>query len=263
MTALKKQDKEILKSKYINRELSWLKFNDRVLLEAQNIENPLYERIKFLSIAGSNLDEFFMVRVAGLYSQIKQEVDSLSSDGLTPDEQMSEVILETNNLLNKQNKIYRDLILQLKKANISIVKPENLSKSDQKRLFKIFNEEIYPLLTPSAIDPAHPFPFIANQGRALVMRLNKKNKKRTLNAIIVIPKALSRFIEIDGNKSFKKFLIIDDVISFFASEIFPDHDLDKKMLFRVIRDSDVEIQEEAEDLVRSFELALKRRIGNK
>ena len=161
--------------------------------------------------------------------------------------------------LNKQNKIYRDLILQLKKANISIVKPENLSKSDQKRLFKIFNEEIYPLLTPSAIDPAHPFPFIANQGRALVMRLNKKNKKRVLNAIIVIPKALSRFIEIDGNKSFKKFLIIDDVISFFASEIFPDHDLDKKMIFRVIRDSDVEIQEEAEDLVRSFELALKRR----
>ena len=138
MTALKKQHKEELKSKYINRELSWLKFNDRVLLEAQNIENPLYERIKFLSIAGSNLDEFFMVRVAGLYSQIKQDVDSLSSDGLTPDEQMSEVILETNNLLNKQNKIYRDLILQLKKANISIVKPENLSKSDQKRLFKIF-----------------------------------------------------------------------------------------------------------------------------
>ena len=120
MTALKKQDKETLKSKYINRELSWLKFNDRVLLEAQNFENPLYERIKFLSIAGSNLDEFFMVRVAGLYSQIKQDVDSLSSDGLTPDEQMSEVILETNNLLNKQNKIFRDLILQLKKANISI-----------------------------------------------------------------------------------------------------------------------------------------------
>ena len=224
MTALKKQDKETLKSKYINRELSWLKFNDRVLLEAQNIENPLYERIKFLSIAGSNLDEFFMVRVAGLYSQIKQDVDSLSSDGLTPDEQMSEVILETNNLLTKQNKIFRDLILQLKKANISIVKPENLSKTEQKRLFKIFNEEIYPLLTPSAIDPAHPFPFIANQGRALVMRLNKKNKKRVLNAIIVIPKALSRFIEIDGNKSFKKFLIIDDVISFFASERFPDPD---------------------------------------
>ena len=120
MTALKKQDKETLKSKYINRELSWLKFNDRVLLEAQNIENPLYERIKFLSIAGSNLDEFFMVRVAGLYSQIKQEVDSLSSDGLTPDEQMSEVILETNNLLNKQNKIYRDFRFYLHYTNKKI-----------------------------------------------------------------------------------------------------------------------------------------------
>ena len=259
MTALKKQLKEELKSKYINRELSWLKFNERVLLEAQDIDNPLYERVKFLSIAGSNLDEFFMVRVAGLYSQIKQDVDSLSSDGLTPDEQMAEVIVETKNLLNKQNKIYTDLISRLKKNNISLIKPENLKKSDQKKLLQTFNEEIYPLLTPSAIDPAHPFPFIANQGRALVMKLKKKNKKRVLNSIIVIPKALPRFIEIEKGKNFMKYVIIDDVISFFASEIFPDHNLEKKMMFRVIRDSDVEIQEEAEDLVRSFELALKRR----
>lgn len=174
MTALKKQHKEELKSKYINRELSWLKFNDRVLLEAQNIENPLYERVKFLSIAGSNLDEFFMVRVAGLYSQIKQEVDSLSSDGLTPDEQMDEVVLETKNLLKKQNKIFTQLIMELKKNNISLVKPVNLNAKDKKKLLEIFNEEIYPLLTPSAIDPAHPFPFIINQGRALVMKLRKK-----------------------------------------------------------------------------------------
>ena len=145
MTALKKQLKEELKSKYINRELSWLKFNERVLLEAQDLDNPLYERVKFLSIAGSNLDEFFMVRVAGLYSQIKQDVDSLSSDGLTPDEQMAEVIVETKNLLNKQNKIYTDLISRLKKTNISLIKPTNLNKSDQKKLLQIFNEEIYPL----------------------------------------------------------------------------------------------------------------------
>ncbi len=259
MTALKKQHKEELKSKYINRELSWLKFNDRVLLEAQNIENPLYERVKFLSIAGSNLDEFFMVRVAGLYSQIKQEVDSLSSDGLTPEEQMDEVVLETKNLLKKQNKIFIQLIMELKKNNINLVKPVNLNTKDKKKLLEIFKEEIYPLLTPSAIDPAHPFPFIINQGRAIVMKLRKKNKKRILNSIIVIPKALSRFIEIESSKNHKKFVILDDVISFFANEIFPDHDLEKKMIFRVIRDSDVEIQEEAEDLVRSFELALKRR----
>ena len=194
MTALKKQHKEELKSKYINRELSWLKFNDRVLLEAQNIENPLYERVKFLSIAGSNLDEFFMVRVAGLYSQIKQEVDSLSSDGLTPEEQMDEVVLETKNLLKKQNKIFIQLIMELKKNNINLVKPVNLNTKDKKKLLEIFKEEIYPLLTPSAIDPAHPFPFIINQGRALVMRLRKKNKKRILNSIIVIPKALSRSV---------------------------------------------------------------------
>ena len=163
MTAIKKQHKEELKSKYINRELSWLKFNDRVLLEAQNAENPLYERVKFLSIAGSNLDEFFMVRVAGLFSQIKQEVDSLSSDGLNPEEQMNEVVSETKKLLKKQNKIYKELLSQLKKTNIILVKPESLSKSEKKKIFKIFYEEIYPLLTPSAIDPAHPFPFIINQ----------------------------------------------------------------------------------------------------
>ena len=138
MTALKKQQKEELKNKYINRELSWLKFNDRVLFEAQNIENPLYERVKFLSIAGSNLDEFFMVRVAGLYSQIKQEVDSLSSDGLTPDEQMEEVISETKKLLIKQNKIYIQLIAELKKNNISLVKPVNLDTKDKKKLLEIF-----------------------------------------------------------------------------------------------------------------------------
>ena len=132
MTALKKQQKEELKNKYINRELSWLKFNDRVLFEAQNLENPLYERVKFLSIAGSNLDEFFMVRVAGLYSQIKQEVDSLSSDGLTPDEQMEEVISETKKLLIKQNRIYIQLIAELKKNNISLVKPVNLNTKDKK-----------------------------------------------------------------------------------------------------------------------------------
>ena len=137
MTALKKQHKEELKPKYLNRELSWLKFNDRVLLEAQNIENPLYERVKFLSIAGSNLDEFFMVRVAGLYSQIKQEVDSLSSDGLTPDEQMDEVVLETKNLLKKQNKIFTQLIMGLKKNNISVVKPVNLNTKDKKKLLEL------------------------------------------------------------------------------------------------------------------------------
>ena len=142
MTALKKQHKEELKSKYLNRELSWLKFNDRVLLEAQNTENPLYERVKFLSIAGSNLDEFFMVRVAGLYSQIKQEVDSLSSDGLTPDEQMEEVVLETKNLLKKQNKIFTQLIMELKKKNISLVKPVNLNIKNKKKIIKIFKEKI-------------------------------------------------------------------------------------------------------------------------
>ena len=139
MSALKRQYKDDLKSRYINRELSWLKFNDRVLLEAKNVDNPLYERVKFLSIAGSNLDEFFMVRVAGLHSQIKQDVDSLSSDGLTPDEQMDQVVKETKNLLKKQNNIFKELILQLKKTNINLVKPQSLNNSEKKKLLEIFN----------------------------------------------------------------------------------------------------------------------------
>ena len=245
--------------RFINREISWLKFNDRVLSEANNKNNPLYERVKFLSIAGNNLDEFFMVRVAGLHSQIKQEVDSLSSDGLTPSEQMNAVIDKTKELFKKQNTIFNSLINSLSKNNIILTKPEKLNSSEKKQLLKIFQDEIYPLLTPSAIDPAHPFPFINNKDRAIVLNLIKKNKNQSLNSIILIPKALQRFIEIKNKKKQKKFLIIDDVISFFASEIFPDHRLIDKMIFRIIRDSDVEIQEESEDLVRSFEIALKQR----
>jgi len=259
MNKLKIENIKDRTNRFINREISWLKFNERVLLEANNLSNPLYERVKFLSIAGNNLDEFFMVRVAGLHSQIKQEVDSLSSDGLTPFEQMKAVIDKTNDLLKKQNKTFNDLISSLSKNNIKLTKPEKLNSKEKKQLLNIFSEEIYPLLTPSAIDPAHPFPFINNKDRAIVLNLKKKNKNKNLNSIILIPKALQRFIEIRKNKKKKKFLIIDDVISFFASEIFPDHKLVDKMIFRIIRDSDVEIQEESEDLVRSFEIALKQR----
>jgi len=245
--------------RFINREISWLKFNERVLLEANNKDIPIFERVKFLSIAGSNLDEFFMVRVAGLHSQIKQDVESLSSDGLTPNEQMDGVIKKTKELLDLQNKIYNNLINILEKKNISLSKPHLLNKEEKKQLQKIFLDEIYPLLTPSAIDPAHPFPFIGNRERAIVLHLKKKNKNKTLNSIIVIPKSLQRFIRIKNPKKIHKYIIIDDVIDFFISDIFPDHISTGKMIFRITRDSDVEFQEESEDLVHSFELALKKR----
>ena len=195
-------------NRFINREISWLKFNDRVLSEANNKNNPLYERVKFLSIAGNNLDEFFMVRVAGLHSQIKQEVDSLSSDGLTPSEQMNAVIDKTKELFKKQNTIFNSLINSLSKNNIILTKPEKLNSSEKKQLLKIFQDEIYPLLTPSAIDPAHPFPFINNKDRAIVLNLIKKNKNQSLNSIILIPKALQRFIEIKNKKKQKKFPLL-------------------------------------------------------
>jgi len=245
--------------RFINREISWLKFNERVLSEANNKDIPLFERVKFLSIAGSNLDEFFMVRVAGLHSQIKQDVESLSSDGLTPKEQMKGVIKKTKELLYLQNKIYKNLIHLLEKNKITLSKPNLLNKDEKKQLHKIFLEEIYPLLTPSAIDPAHPFPFIGNKERSIVLNLQKKNKNKTLNSIIVIPKALQRFIKVGSSKKAQKYIVIDDVINFFISDIFPDHIPTDKMIFRITRDSDVEIQEESEDLVQSFELALKKR----
>lgn len=245
--------------RFINREISWLKFNERVLSEANNKDIPLFERVKFLSIAGSNLDEFFMVRVAGLHSQIKQDVESLSSDGLTPKEQMKGVIKKTKELLDLQNKIYKNLIHLLEKNKITLSKPDLLNKDEKKQLHKIFLEEIYPLLTPSAIDPAHPFPFIGNKERSIVLNLQKKNKNKTLNSIIVIPKALQRFIKVGSSKKAQKYIVIDDVINFFISDIFPDHIPTGKMIFRITRDSDVEIQEESEDLVQSFELALKKR----
>ena len=249
--------------RFINREISWLKFNERVLLEANNKDIPIFERVKFLSIAGSNLDEFFMVRVAGLHSQIKQDVESLSSDGLTPNEQMDGVIKKTKELLDLQNKIYNNLINILEKKNISLSKPHLLNKEEKKQLQKIFLDEIYPLLTPSAIDPAHPFPFIGNRERAIVLHLKKKNKNKTLNSIIVIPKSLQRFIRIKNPKKIHKYIIIDDVIDFFISDIFPDHIPTGKMIFRITRDSDVEFQEESEDLVHSFELSLKKTIDSK
>ncbi len=263
MNNLNKQKLTENENRFINRELSWLKFNERVLSEANNLENPLYERVKFLSIAGSNLDEFFMVRVAGLHSQIKQKVASLSSDGLSPEEQMRSVILKTKDLLQTQNEVFSKLIKELKINNIEYTVPEKLNPQEKKRLLKIFNENIFPLLTPSAIDPAHPFPFVFNQGIALILNLTKRNSKKKLNSIILVPPSLPRFVEISISDNLKKFLVIDEVISFFSPEIFPDYLLESKMIFRVIRDSDVEIQDESDDLVRSFEIALKkRRIGD-
>ena len=263
MSNVPKTNNELIENQLINRELSWLQFNDRVLEEARDRTNPLFERVKFLSIAGTNLDEFFMVRVAGLFNQIKDGYDELSADGLSSEQQLDRVVLKTKDLLKKQNEAFNHLKKELSKEKIFLRKISDLDEKNINYFLEYFQETVYPIITPTAIDPSHPFPFIPNKGRAILMELKKRDKKRNLNIIIVVPRALPKFIMVPNTGKTEEFITIDDLISYFAKEIFPDHDVESSLQFRVIRDSDIEIDDEAEDLVRYFERAIKkRRRGN-
>jgi polyphosphate kinase len=253
------QRKEKKINKYINREISWLKFNLRVLAEASNLKNPILERLKFLSIAANNLDEFFMVRVAGIYNQIKDKVSFLSHDGLTSEKQLERIIIKTKKLLSTSNEAWSKLKIDLSKEGILFASYRDLNKSEKARLNKIFRENIYPILTPLIIDPAHPFPFIPNKGHFLVMLLNKRNKSKKFFATILIPQNIERFINISNRVDVKKYLSIEHVISNYVNYLFPGYHLNKYTSVRIIRDSDIEFEEEAEDLIMYLEKALKKR----
>ena len=247
--------------RYINREISWLKFNLRVLSEAGNKNIPLLERVRFLSIAANNLDEFFMVRVAGIFNQIKERVDVVSTDGLNPEQQLDKITDTTKFLLKKSNDVWANLKVNLNKEGIFFVRYNELNSSEKIRLGKYFREYIYPVLTPLIIDPAHPFPFIPNQGLFVVMSLNKKkkNKSKKKFSLILIPKKIERFVNISNKEGIKKYISVEHIISSYANILFPDYKIVKSTSARVIRDSDFEIQEEAEDLVLYLEQALKKR----
>jgi len=253
------QRKEKKLNKYINREISWLKFNLRVLAEASNLKNPTLERLKFLSIAANNLDEFFMVRVAGIYTQIKDKVSFLSHDGLTSEQQLKNIIIDTKKLLSNSNEAWSKLKIDLDKSGILFVSYRDLNKSEKVRLNKIFRENIYPVLTPLVIDPSHPFPFIPNKGHFLVMLLNKRNKSKKFYATILIPQNIDRFINISNRADVKKYLSIEHIISNYVNYLFPGYRLNKYTSVRIIRDSDIEFEEEAEDLILYLEKALKKR----
>ncbi len=253
------QRKEKKLNKYINREISWLKFNLRVLAEASNLKNPTLERLKFLSIAANNLDEFFMVRVAGIYTQIKDKVSFLSHDGLTSEQQLKNIIIDTKKLLSNSNEAWSKLKIDLDKSGILFVSYRDLNKSEKVRLNKIFRENIYPVLTPLIIDPSHPFPFIPNKGHFLVMLLNKRNKSKKFYATILIPQNIDRFINISNRADVKKYLSIEHIISNYVNYLFPGYRLNKYTSVRIIRDSDIEFEEEAEDLILYLEKALKKR----
>jgi len=243
--------------RFINRELSWLAFNERVLAEADNARHPLFERLRFLSISASNLDEFYMVRVAGLKGQVLAGVKTPSQDGLTPAQQLEAINKRALQLMTHQQAIWRTLREALQAAGVAVLQPGELEEADMPWLEERFMAEIFPILTPLAVDPAHPFPFIANRGFGLALQLARPADGKSMEAILPIPASLARFVRVPGDGI--RFLPIEHLIGLFLDRLFPGFRVKGQGSFRVLRDSEVEIEEEAEDLVRLFESALKRR----
>jgi len=245
------------RDRYINRELSWLAFNLRVMEEANNSRYPLLERLRFLSISANNLDEFFMVRVAGLHGQVAAGVEEMSQDGLSPAQQLALIDEAAGQLMARQQACWRSLSTALEAAGISVLEPVALSDEDRQWLEDYFLSHVFPVLTPLAIDPAHPFPFIPNLGFAMVMQMRRIRDGRSLNALLPLPSQVGRFVRLPGERI--RFLSLENLVTLFMNKLFPGYESIGRGLFRVTRDSDMEIEEEAEDLVRLFESALKRR----
>ena len=246
-------------NRFVNRELSWLAFNRRVLEEAQNKAHPLLERIRFLSISASNLDEFYMVRVAGLKGMVSAGIATPSADGLTPAQQLAKVEQVAGQLIADQQTIWVGLKAELRAAGIQVLEPGELTATDRDWLENQFREQIFPVLTPLAIDPAHPFPFIPNLGFALVLRLKRRRDGKFVNALLPVPAQLQRFMRLPDKEQAVRFVALENVIEMFLDQLFPDHTAMGVGMFRILRDSDVEVEEEAEDLVLLFESLLKRR----
>ncbi|WEX07479.1 RNA degradosome polyphosphate kinase [Chelativorans sp. AA-79] len=245
--------------RFVNREFSWLQFNRRVLEESQNPSHPLLERVRFLSISADNLDEFFMVRVAGLAGQVREGIVTKSADGRTPEEQLEHVLREVSRLQVEQQQSFAYLLELMKKEGVAIVRPDALSRDDRAWVERHFLEEIYPVLTPLSIDPAHPFPFIPNLGFSIALDLEHLTNKETMTALLRLPVTLQRFIALPERPKLVRFIALEDVVEMFIVKLFPGYKVNGSGTFRIIRDSDIEVEEEAEDLVRLFETALKRR----
>ncbi len=248
-------------SRYFNRELSWLNFNKRVMEEAENERHPLLERLRFLSISANNLDEFYMVRVAGLRAQMVAGIETPSQDGLTPGEQLDRINESVAGLTAQQQESWVTLEARLGEAGIHVLSADQFDGADRNWLESHFLNHIFPVLTPIAVDPAHPFPFIPNFGFTLGLELVREGSFRTMHALLPIPPQLDRFIRLPQEEAAEgiRFIRLESVVGIFVSRLFPGYQVRSQGAFRVVRDSDIEVQEEAEDLVRVFESALKRR----
>ncbi|MBY4895102.1 RNA degradosome polyphosphate kinase [Rhodobacteraceae bacterium N5(2021)] len=246
-------------ARFFNRELSWLAFNWRVLEEAVNPRVPLLERVRFISISAGNLDEFYTVRVAGLRELAQEGNLTPAADGRSPAEQLTLINADARKLMRQQQAAWIDVRTELEAEGIIVVTRDDLSRADIAHLSDVFLAEVFPVLSPLAIDPAHPFPFIPNEGIALALQLKRDRDGRTLQVLLPIPGQVDRFISLPIKDGTKRFLPLEELLLLNIAELFPGYNLNGSCMFRVLRDSDLEVEEEAEDLVREFETALKRR----
>ncbi|WP_457645534.1 RNA degradosome polyphosphate kinase [Profundibacter sp.] len=245
--------------RFFNRELSWLAFNWRVLEEAENPRVPLLERLRFLSISATNLDEFFTVRVAGLQELADAGNTTPAADGLTPAQQLVLINADARKLLQEQQRVWNELRLLMEGENILLLEAGTLSEADKKFAEDFFLTQVFPVLSPLAIDPAHPFPFIPNEGFALALKLESLTTKRPLQALLPIPHQIDRFIALPSDGTTLRYLPLEELLLLHLGALFPGYQTKGHCAFRVLRNSDLEVEDEAEDLVREFEVALKRR----